>query len=489
MLASFCFTYKLLRRVPFSLSSFALCAFVAASLSSCHDDLKAPGSEDGHVGFEITAHTFQDGDARSTRADSVASISIPMGGESLPISWSEAPNQDLPIHNQQATRSTPLDDSNVSSLLISAYDAESWAPFMSAESVSVSAGKGAASHFWPNGRALSFFAFASSLSDYNPNPSFYKQNDKLYGSFADYIVPTLNGSDGARDAEAQPDFVFAMAPNRTRNDGAVPLTMHHALTAVRFRIGKLPQDAVVNTITISGLYGKGSCIFHEDASLGIAFDWSYGDDTASHTYSQTFKHTKGATDAIENLGGNECTFMLIPQTISDATTLTINVTYPSGLTHEISTPLKSISSVWNADTKYTYTIGVLSEEVDVSVDDTVNGNVKSELKVRNTGISDGYIRVAVIGCWTNLSGDVVASWQDSDGSFAGLMGAGWVKGSDGFYYFTQVVPPGALTATPLFDTYTLNANPPVSGAQLELSILAQIVPTEKLTEAWPNKPF
>lgn len=66
---------------------------------------------------------------------------------------------------------------------------------------------------------------------------------------------------------------------------------------------------------------------------------------------------------------------------------------------------------------------MLSEEVDVSVDDTVNGNVKSELKVRNTGISDGYIRVAVIGCWTNLSGDVVASWQDSDGAFAGMMGA------------------------------------------------------------------
>ncbi|MGN0238352.1 MAG: fimbrillin family protein [Lepagella sp.] len=488
MFRTFCL-FKYLRSLFSPFISFSAVALVAASLSSCHDDLKVPGNEDGHVGFEITTQSFQDGDARSTRCDSVASISVPMGGEALPISLSESPNRDLPFNNTPTTRSTPVEDSNVSSLIISAYDAESWAPFMSAESVNVSGGNATASHFWPNGRALSFFAFATSLSDYNPNPSYYKQDGKLYGSFSNYTVPTQNGSDGARDAEAQPDFVFAMSPNRTRNDGTVPLTMHHALTAVRFRIGQLPQDAVVNTITISGLYGKGSCVFQEDATLGIAFDWSYGDDTATHTYSQTFNHTKSTTEGVETLGGSECTFMLLPQTISDATMLTINVTYPSGLTHEISTPLKNISTVWNADTKYTYTIGVLPEEVDVSVDDTVNGNVKSDLKVRNTGISDGYIRVAVIGCWTNLAGDVVASWQDTDGAFAGLMGANWVKGDDGFYYYTQVVQPGALTATPLFDTYTLTANPPVSGAQLELSIIAQIVPTEKLSEAWPGKPF
>lgn len=129
--------------------------------------------------------------------------------------------------------------------------------------------------------------------------------------------------------------------------------------------------------------------------------------------------------------------------------------------------------------------------MDVEVTDHCDGNFKDQLQIKNTGIADGYIRAAIVGYWVNLSGDVLAPWKATDGSFAGLMvmGTNWVQSpTDGFYYYTQPVAAGATT-TKLFESYTLTAAPPVDGAHLQLSILAQIVIASAKATAWPSAPF
>lgn len=74
-------------------------------------------------------------------------------------------------------------------------------------------------------------------------------------------------------------------------------------------------------------------------------------------------------------------------------------------------------------------------------------NAKEDVKIKNTGTTDAWIRTAV-----------VITWQDKDGNVYGIppvvnseytieydLENGWVKGDDGYYYWTKPVAPDGLT--------------------------------------------
>ena len=64
---------------------------------------------------------------------------------------------------------------------------------------------------------------------------------------------------------------------------------------------------------------------------------------------------------------------------------------------------------------------------------------------------------------------------------------GWVKGSDGFWYYTVPVDPEEQT-TQLFEKYEAYFMPPVGDSHLEINIAAQAVAYDKdkstVTAAW-----
>lgn len=229
------------------------------------------------------------------------------------------------------------------------------------------------------------------------------------------------------------------------------------------------------------------------------------------------------------------TFWLIPQTVSSGVTLTIKYTFagtPGEWTIDfgkvLATAAKPVN--WQAGELRTYTIKV--DDVNVKIEDTVTiaqdqtttytddhsdvhtiyGGTKSGIKITNTGNTDAFIRAAITGQWVDENGAPVFSFTDFTvadiiqeidswyndqfgtgtghfGVFDGLVGYtkndktgagndGWVKGNDGYYYYTTKVAPNATTGTPVFNTYTVTlANVPkikVAGALQEVHFVMEI---------------
>ena len=133
---------------------------------------------------------------------------------------------------------------------------------------------------------------------------------------------------------------------------------------------------------------------------------------------------------------------------------------------------------WKAGELRTYTIKV--DDVNVSITDQFTTSTKNNVVITNTGATEAYIRAAIIGQWVDPSGNPVFGYTDFKtgdesgqpatipswyqdytsggtyyGTFKDLPGDDWVKGSDGYYYYTEPVASGATT-TPLFTSYTIN---------------------------------
>ncbi len=124
----------------------------------------------------------------------------------------------------------------------------------------------------------------------------------------------------------------------------------------------------------------------------------------------------------------------------------------------------------------------------------VNGkSIKENVSIKNTGTTDAYIRVAVIGNWYK-NGKVVAGWTDDikykDGWFT--------KEENGvkYHYYKYSVPSVAQSAencstSNLFDSYTPTRTDDVpDGAHFEMNIICQAVqstPAAAVQDAWGVK--
>lgn len=130
-----------------------------------------------------------------------------------------------------------------------------------------------------------------------------------------------------------------------------------------------------------------------------------------------------------------------------------------------------------------------------SVQETLNGNVKSDVKAKNTGTAPAYIRAAVDIYWQDGNGarlweepqadtyNIV--WSDSLGYASGANSASsWVKASDGFYYWTSPVAPGEETNVLITSVKELKAT---EGRNLVVDVSTQAVqsvPDNAVREAW-----
>ncbi len=133
-----------------------------------------------------------------------------------------------------------------------------------------------------------------------------------------------------------------------------------------------------------------------------------------------------------------------------------------------------------------------------SVQETLNGNVKSDVKAQNTGPAPAYIRAAVDIYWQDGNGarlweepkeepkeeaDYEIAWSVADASGANLAD-NWVKASDGFYYWTSPVAPGGETGVLINRVTELKTT---KGRNLVVDISTQAVqatPDEAVRDAW-----
>ena len=191
-------------------------------------------------------------------------------------------------------------------------------------------------------------------------------------------------------------------------------------------------------------------------------------------------------------------FWLIPQTITSNVQLTIKYTFDgeekSFTINDFGATLAAKSVKWQAGELRTYKL--TAKEVNVHIEDdiaAVSGkNVKQNVVITNTGNTDAFIRATIIGNWCAPTGEAVFGYTDyTDGSyvpipswtienpgggvFNGLPGTGWVRGTDGYFYYTASVAPNGTTSA-LFTSYTPGTPPPfeVAGKKIDAHFVVEI---------------
>ena len=260
-----------------------------------------------------------------------------------------------------------------------------------------------------------------------------------------------------------------------------PVTMYHALTGIKFRVGNDNSGSTKTIITgveISGISGTGHCIIDPAAENKVV--WTPGTPSANYKYSQTFsnpayssdpnvdgsvtytKPTEGeapfgdswyaaANDKNLNNAGGTWTFWLIPQTVPEGAVLKVTFRVktpdtPQGteITHTISDFGAKLNSVeWKAGQLRTYTLR--PTDVDVEIFDNMSGLVKSNLHITNTGNVDEYVRLMLVGNWYDKDGDILVGYKTdgSGGPTDNEMADPWFRGDAQWnQYFDYNLPAG-----------------------------------------------
>ena len=116
-------------------------------------------------------------------------------------------------------------------------------------------------------------------------------------------------------------------------------------------------------------------------------------------------------------------------------------------------------------------------EAKITVDEDTNSNRKTSITVKN--ISTGvpvYIRVALVANMIDGAGNVTGAADVP--TFT--LGKDWIKGSDGYYYYTEPVPVGQSTGNLLEKAMTLDENMQV----VVLADAIQAMPKQAVIDAW-----
>lgn len=125
--------------------------------------------------------------------------------------------------------------------------------------------------------------------------------------------------------------------------------------------------------------------------------------------------------------------------------------------------------------------------VSCAVEEEFNNNVKTDIKVKNTGATTAYVRVRLVTYRVNAAGDPIGGKAVIP---TGLeLGEGW-KQSGNYYYYLYPVEPKDMTATPLFTssiTLVGNYSDDADGGRQVIEVLAEAIqstPAQAVYDAW-----
>jgi hypothetical protein len=181
-----------------------------------------------------------------------------------------------------------------------------------------------ATHYWPGlGNTVNFYAY------YPTNISGSITHTKGSAPVLFYTVPD-NATDQIDILASSKTGVAGDSYNQT------PVDFKHIFAAVKFSVGTsgLPSGTITS-ITISGIRNSGTYVF------GSGWTLNSGMTTFKVSPSTVINGTSG-----ENITSGTYTFLMIPQTFSNAV---ITLTYNNGTTFST-----TISGTWTVDNVYTY---------------------------------------------------------------------------------------------------------------------------------------
>lgn len=125
--------------------------------------------------------------------------------------------------------------------------------------------------------------------------------------------------------------------------------------------------------------------------------------------------------------------------------------------------------------------------VKCEVDETFKDNVKSNVSIKNTGDTTAYIRAFVNVTWMNESGQVASVSPKSTDYMIEYSTSGWLKGSDGYYYYSLPVQPNNKTAVLINSCQLLETASAPDGYYLSVEIVCsaiQSTPISVVSDIW-----
>lgn len=354
-------------------------------------------------------------------------------------------------------------------------------------------------YYWRNAVPTTFWSYYPKTVDGGAVRSITFPGDQA--SDADQNKLSFTYSLGsATTASAQKDLLFAynlqsaaFDTDGSLSSGSDEIDVHfyHALSAIRFDIsGLYRKNLTIRSIKLEGVVNSGACAV-EGSSSGVSFSWTpdYTDKTAVSQAFLSSDFTEPSVDVNPGTGvkdpstlqslSNGKIYFLIPQTVKGkGVKLTIEYSHSGDELVLTKSVELDHDEAWTEGKYYTYRLSVSG--VDLLVDDDVDGPVKDNLLIRNVGADPAYIRAIIVGNWVNSDGEILVEWDPEDTSVGTIdWGTGisdWTKGSDGFYYYKDVVPGGEATSK-LFESYTVTSRPSIleDSDYLDFTIVAQSV--------------
>lgn len=125
-------------------------------------------------------------------------------------------------------------------------------------------------------------------------------------------------------------------------------------------------------------------------------------------------------------------------------------------------------------------------KVSCEVTENFTNNKKDNVRVKNTGTTDAYIRATYVVNWVDAQGNIASS--DPAGykyTLTANLNNSWTKGSDGYFYYTSPIAPGDSTQGSLLTcTVTYPDNPEYTLSVEVLAEAIQSTPDNAVQEAW-----
>ena len=500
-------TNKTLEMKNSSLALLFICAF---TLFACRKEVNVyvPAESDDAISFIVNeARPYATKSLQDLPSQSFSEVIFSEDSVDIYLTVNECDYYSNFFNQTQIeTKGTPYVDDNIGKFHVSALF-DDMQPFFTGLELNSNGSIVSTGYYWPlttPATSLNFFGYAKNGSDGLISSHNYVSTTSA--SFS-YSLPV---DDDEADAEIQPDMLFAISPDQVQTGNPVQMDFYHALSALAFSVGSVPGNMKIEKVEFTKIYSSGTCTYTQQ-SEGLSFDWSFGANDVRKEYVQTFAKNLFSEGNVPLSDGtaintDEQTFMMIPQEIDDESKIIFTISFHDRI-YTIERSLKKMAQAWLPGKLYTFKISS-PEEIEVEVTDEVVMDgiypVKRNLQIKNIGIADAYIRVAIAGLWVvdntangTTSQLIISDWKPSDGEFTwpgaepviGQTNANhWRLGSDGYYYYMKKTSPGE-TLAPLFTSYKLTANSPMSGAYLELSILTQGVLVEQTQELFPADIF
>lgn len=504
-----------------SVRTLLLCALSTLVLAACEKENEGTGSYIPKEGLTVVLST----DSPVTKSGAILS-------EATQVETYEIEGTDLKLvetvenlNPEPKTKGTPVYTTNIAtvypSLGVTAYnttDKKQWGDadvefkYNSEGKVylhNYSEGADASYLRWPEDNAeLRFFArapyYATAQSDPCSSLVYSLTNSSAKASFA-YSTPAT--------ATDQKDLIFGseVIKEATKTSSSNVIEFYHVLTGVKFKLSDecISSDATKNITVSKVVFNKvkkgGNCeveTFNDGKNSEEVVKWTPGEATGS--FSQNFTGivtatgNEGFADSFKNGDTHKNnlndaafsqTFWFIPQGLDD---VTLTITFKIGTGNEQTTTVSfGQGKSWKAGDLHTYTLTPKGPGIDI--EDEVDGQIKTDVKITNKGNMPEYIRVAVVANWVDASGNVIASMTPD----LGKLGDNWVK-NGAYYYYTKEVNPGlqpgqATSATDtvdyLFEKYEVptEAGKALGADHLEMSLAVQAIDTQAkkdYKEAW-----